>query len=611
MEIQALILITFGVKGSLQMRVIPLLFTLSLFSVPDALLAQPIHDEPCSALPLPVNADCIFMTVVNTDATLTTSVSVPDCGSLSNADVWYTITVPAAGRLRISTSIGTITDAAMSLYSAPSCDGPFTLLECNDDGLGSMPLLYFTDLLPNSTLYLRVWGYGGATGDFSLCAFGPLEIPDGDCVYLLEMTDSYGDGWGTGAQVDISINGSTFSSGSLEDGTYSERLVGVNVGDLVTLNYTAGSFYVENGIRLTVLGLNPPLYAGVGMFTNTQLYTGIVDCAAPPPAPGDCRAAMILCRDTLFPLGALAQGYEVDLDATNQGCLGTGEQDGIWARVIIATDGTLAFTLTPTSQTDYDFAVWGPMPELQCPPVGAPVRCSFSAAPGTTGLSTSAVDLSEGAGGDGRVAALSVLAGEQYVLYINNFSQNGLGLGLTWQLSDGATLLCPAAPEANFVASLSVVLVGEPVNFTDLSTNDPSAWEWMFTGGTPSSSTSQNPIGIVYDAPGCYDVSLTAYNPGGEGSTEQLCSIQVDVNTGLTETSNSISILQELEAITVRSTEPGMLHAMIYDAMGRQVLNGQGNGVLRLDTGTLSSGPYMMGVSNATGSWSRRVFISK
>jgi hypothetical protein len=560
-------------------------------------------------LTLPVNEDCLYITVDNTDGTLTGSIPASGCGSLSNADIWYTITVPAPGRLRISSSSGTIGDAAMALYSAPSCDGPFTLLECNDDGLGSMPLLYFTDLLPNSTVYLRVWGYGGTTGDFSLCAFGPLEVPDADCIYLLEMTDGYGDGWGTGAHVDITINGSSFSSDSLEDGTYSERLVGVNEGDLVSLSYTAGTFNVENGIRLTVLGLNPPLYVGVGMSTNTQLFSGVVDCVAPPPAPGDCPSAMILCQDTLFPPGALAQGYEIDLDPTNRGCLATGEQHGIWARFSIATDGVLAFTLTPTFSTDLDFAVWGPMTEFQCPPVGAPARCSFAAGNGPTGLSMASVDLSEGAQGDRWVADMPVLAGEQYVLYINNFSQNGVGVDLAWQLSEGASLLCPPAPEAHFTVSSAFVLVGEPVNFVDQSTNDPVAWEWTFTGGTPSSSADQDPIGIVYNVPGCYDVSLTAYNPGGAGSTEQLCSVEVEVNTGLAEVSGPISVLQELDAITIRNADAGTMHALIFDALGRQVLSDQGNGVLRLATSSLGSGPYVVMVRTGTGSWSQRVFI--
>jgi PKD repeat protein len=194
-------------------------------------------------------------------------------------------------------------------------------------------------------------------------------------------------------------------------------------------------------------------------------------------------------------------------------------------------------------------------------------------------------------------------------LYINNFSQNGVGVDLAWQLSEGASLLCPSAPEAHFAVSSAFVLVGEPVNFVDQSTNDPVAWEWTFTGGTPSSSADQDPIGIVYDVPGCYDVALTAYNPGGAGSTEQLCSVEVEVNTGLTEVSGPISVLQELDAITIRNADPGTMHALIFDAMGRQVLSDQGNGVLRLATSNFIAGPYIVVIRNATERWSQRVFI--
>jgi PKD repeat protein len=37
---------------------------------------------------------------------------------------------------------------------------------------------------------------------------------------------------------------------------------------------------------------------------------------------------------------------------------------------------------------------------------------------------------------------------------------------------------------------------------------------WSFEGGTPSSSTQQNPT-VVYDTPGSFEVSLTATNAGG------------------------------------------------------------------------------------------------
>ncbi len=72
-----------------------------------------------------------------------------------------------------------------------------------------------------------------------------------------------------------------------------------------------------------------------------------------------------------------------------------------------------------------------------------------------------------------------------------------------------------AAPVAAFTASTTSVSVGGSVNFTDQSTNAPSSWAWTFQGGTPASSTAQNPSGIVYNSPGTYTVTLVATNATG------------------------------------------------------------------------------------------------
>ena len=56
--------------------------------------------------------------------------------------------------------------------------------------------------------------------------------------------------------------------------------------------------------------------------------------------------------------------------------------------------------------------------------------------------------------------------------------------------------------------------VGEPIftiNFYDNSSGNPIAWEWNFEGGTPSSSTQQNPL-VSYLDTGMYDVQLIAWN---------------------------------------------------------------------------------------------------
>jgi PKD repeat protein len=70
---------------------------------------------------------------------------------------------------------------------------------------------------------------------------------------------------------------------------------------------------------------------------------------------------------------------------------------------------------------------------------------------------------------------------------------------------------------ADFSADPTTLTFGGSVAFTDLSSCNPESWEWSFPGGTPSSSTEQNPV-IVYNTPGTYAVTLTASNANGSDS---------------------------------------------------------------------------------------------
>lgn len=77
-------------------------------------------------------------------------------------------------------------------------------------------------------------------------------------------------------------------------------------------------------------------------------------------------------------------------------------------------------------------------------------------------------------------------------------------------------------PVANFTADQTTVVVGSQVNFTDLSTNAPTSWSWSFNGGTPTSSSTQNPS-VTYNTLGDYDVSLTVSNAyGSDTETKNL-----------------------------------------------------------------------------------------
>jgi len=73
------------------------------------------------------------------------------------------------------------------------------------------------------------------------------------------------------------------------------------------------------------------------------------------------------------------------------------------------------------------------------------------------------------------------------------------------------------APLPDFVASQDTVIQGGSVVFTDYSTCSPTSWSWTFEGGTPASSTTQNPT-VVYNTPGTFDVTLVATNSSGNNA---------------------------------------------------------------------------------------------
>lgn len=97
-------------------------------------------------------------------------------------------------------------------------------------------------------------------------------------------------------------------------------------------------------------------------------------------------------------------------------------------------------------------------------------------------------------------------------------------------------------PVADFVADSVNILTGESVDFTDLSTNNPDAWDWTFNGAANSSSTLQNPSDIVYNNKGCFPVTLVASAQGFDSSPKQkTCYINVfDAPTPDFEADNTI-----------------------------------------------------------------------
>jgi hypothetical protein len=128
----------------------------------------------------------------------------------------------------------------------------------------------------------------------------------------------------------------------------------------------------------------------------------------------------------------------------------------------------------------------------------------------------------------------------------------------TVTVADGETVELNVQLEAgegllpDFSASTVAVSLGGTVNFTDQTWGaNLVSWEWTFEGGTPSTSTVQNPTGIRYNAIGDYDVTLSVTNGNGQ-----------------TETVTKHNFISVTEAYNMQNTTITTCNALFYDDGG-------------------------------------------
>ncbi len=107
----------------------------------------------------------------------------------------------------------------------------------------------------------------------------------------------------------------------------------------------------------------------------------------------------------------------------------------------------------------------------------------------------------------------------------------------------------PAAPVSAFTADDTIICPGTCVNFHDLSLNNVNQWHWSFPGGTPDTSSAQNPQTICYPSAGFYPVTLITGNGFGYDTTNvnayvrvhQAPPISISVNGDTMDAYNAVS----------------------------------------------------------------------
>lgn len=141
------------------------------------------------------------------------------------------------------------------------------------------------------------------------------------------------------------------------------------------------------------------------------------------------------------------------------------------------------------------------------------------------------------------------------------------------------------APIANFTSDKQFICPTMTVNFSDLSSFAPTSWAWVFQGGSPATSTVQNPS-ITYNTAGTYSVQLTATNINGSSVATKTMYITVSSPT-------TIPLVEGFQGATFPPT--GWQN---FDAGNNTMVWQKHNTVGRSSTASLWFDNYSLDVSN-------------
>ena len=172
--------------------------------------------------------------------------------------------------------------------------------------------------------------------------------------------------------------------------------------------------------------------------------------------------------------------------------------------------------------------------------------------------------------------------------------------------------------QAFFTASITEVCEGDEVEFYDMSLGGVTSWEWTFEGGTPSTSTLQNPS-IIYETEGVYDVSLTVSDGVDSHSVTFEDYITVNICTSIKEINiEKISIYPNPNSgiFTVKLNEDfgenvtiKLLNAMSSVVFERKNTDINSGFTMDLDLSNLNKGLYFLVIESYQGNTVQRIII--
>ncbi|MDX1653285.1 MAG: S8 family serine peptidase [Brumimicrobium sp.] len=138
---------------------------------------------------------------------------------------------------------------------------------------------------------------------------------------------------------------------------------------------------------------------------------------------------------------------------------------------------------------------------------------------------------------------LDTYVGQEIIVKFESFNAGTTGNNLFLDNIniDGVPANDPPIP--NFSTDNNTICEGGTVNFTDQSTANITGWNWTFPGGSPATSTAQNPT-VTYATAGTYDVTLEVTNSFGTESITMTNEITVNAQPTVSVSATDIAICE-------------------------------------------------------------------
>jgi gliding motility-associated-like protein len=294
----------------------------------------------------------------------------------------------------------------------------------------------------------------------------------------------------------------------------------------------------------------------------------------PCSTPGqDCGSAFYVTNTNalVIPSGSLGAGTRVEPTQCT-----VDEENTLWLKFYAVSGGRLAFTVTPNTPVNIDYAVYDVTQGCQGSPLALPQGCNSNTATtngGTVGWncppSICGTNTCTGASlncPDG----LSITAGQTYGLMIDRKASN-TGLIVTFSGITSQPGLLIGMPKPRFASSLECD--GNAVRFTNFNDACHFAYSWDFGDG--STSYQPNPQ-HQYEVAGTYEVVLTL----------------TDLNTGVTSMARQNVTITPGPTVATSPSTPALPYDIAVCAGGQVNMTGTVQALPSTTTGELTFGNF-------------------